>query len=87
MECLWERMEDRLIRLSVLTHRELPDGFRLPPSQQNPLLQNPQFDIFLTQVDEGYDGGGNGYDNSHHDANRCRHCRAIIMVWTTECII
>ena len=82
-----ERMEDGLIPLSVSTHHEVPDGLRLPPSQKNPLLQILQFDIFLTQLDEGNDGGGNGYDNSHHDAIRCHHCCAIIMVRTTECII
>ena len=87
MEFMWERMEDGLIRLSVSTHRELPDGLYIPPSQKNSLLQNPLFNIFSTWVDEGYDGGDNGYDNSHHDANRCCHHRAIIMVWITKCII
>ena len=61
-------MEDGLIQLLVSTNRELPDGYRLPPSVQNPQLPNPQFKFFLRQQDEGYDGGGNGYDSSHHDA-------------------
>ena len=48
MEFMWERMEDGLIRLSVSTHRELPDGLYTPPSQKNSLLQNPLFNIFST---------------------------------------
>ena len=60
IEFMWERMEDGLIWLSVSTHHEFTDRFCLPPSQQNLLLQNPQFDIFLTQANEDDDGSGNG---------------------------
>ena len=68
MEFIWTRMEDGLIQLLVSTNRELPYGYRLPPSVQNPQLPNPQFEIFLRQQDKDYDGGDNGYDSSHRDA-------------------
>ncbi len=44
------------------------DGYHLPPSVRNPQLPNPQFEFFIRWQDEDYDGGGNGYDSSYHDA-------------------